>query len=458
MQKLIKQVRKDLIGRLEKDKAYYSIEDLYSADIPPFIIKRIELELIKNLADSIVPPKTDWANMDSEIVRDKWEQFVSAIQNEVRLPQAFVKSVFDIAVEDSLDLLIQPRKCSIDQIFAGSKELNSDEIIQNLEYLTVYPYLKSSLTKYIQKKNIQSIDQQKAQSIISIVDDKITSNYTPLNWAQLVSPLFDLFGDNVDSELFRLFFEDKNRDRWAKFFDQETEFVNKQRFIEILSQPIFDGIEVEPIVEQESEPLPVSKVDEEIKASIHQDINFTSTNDTTDNDDEFQKGSVRDWGLDETIDLDEEISTEESIDFKTQVEDDSSDEISDPDDEPIFKKLEPENEPSFADQISNQADDIPFWQRFVQHDGEQKSDTDEGTVNQLIDTFKDMQDEFVSEIFGNEYNAYILAIEEISKCSDWGDASEYVKKEIFQLNKIQMHDEIPLEFIERLQSHFLNKL
>jgi hypothetical protein len=243
MQHLTEEVTRRLVSRLPETKAYYSLSDLHDFQIPSFMINRIELELRRNLADSIVPPATDWANMDSSNVKVSWENFLKAIHEQVRLPRSFANSVFEVCVADILELLSQPRKHMTEVIFGASKELKFEEIRQSANLITVYHYLPDALIKYMHRKQLPSITKERAQQILVLVDEKITSAYTPLNWAQLIDPFYVLLGEAIETELLRQFFADKGKDRWAEFFDKEHDDISRTRFIEVLSMPELDGIE-----------------------------------------------------------------------------------------------------------------------------------------------------------------------------------------------------------------------
>jgi len=243
MQHLTEEVTRRLVSRLPESKAYYSLSDLHDFQIPTFMINRIELELRRNLADSIVPPATDWANMDSSNVKVSWENFLKAIHEQVRLPRVFSNSVFEVCVADILELLSQPRKHMTEVIFGTSNELKFEEIRQATNLITVYHYLPDALIKYMHRKQLPSITKERAQQILVLVDEKITSAYTPLNWAQLIDPFYVLLGEAIETELLRQFFADKGKERWADFFDKERDDITRTRFIEVLSMPELDGIE-----------------------------------------------------------------------------------------------------------------------------------------------------------------------------------------------------------------------
>ena len=558
MQNLIDDVTRRLVSRLPETKAYYSLTDLHDFQIPNFIISRIELELRKNLADSIVPPATDWANMKTQNVKVCWDNFIKAIHEQVRLPRSFARSVVEVAVADVLDLLIEPRKNMAEMIFGTVEELRFEELRQAAGYVTVYPFLPESLIKYVHRKQLPTISKKKASEIVNLVDAKLTEKYTPLNWAQLMDPLFVLLGEEIESEVFRLFFLDKGKERWATYFDKEKNDISRTRFIEILSAPELDGIEeynsetesatfiathsnygkpssklveesftteVDEEQEVSSEESPIGKVrdwgldtseelslpssdetdiDEESIVNSNEDsfeqkedntesnsdLNLEEDNieDSDEVEDEYQEESIEteshqtsssfSFTFEEEVDeTDEsEVDTEEVDEIETVSEDLHEDvdivepdieEIHDEDDEdnlPIYKRINLQRDKPIKEQTIIEkvkvTEDVPFWKRFVSSTEEEpiidlKEDENEvDAVDEILKHLKDMEDEFVSDIFGGEMNAYIEAIEELAKFKHWDEASNYIKQEIYRINRVEIYSESGLDFIERLQSYF----
>ncbi|TNE73883.1 hypothetical protein EP331_03115 [bacterium] len=574
MQHLIEEVTRRLVSKLPESKAYYSISDLHDFQLPGFIISRMELELRKNLADSIVPPSTDWANMNSSNVEISWDNFIKAIHEQVRLPQPFARSVIEVAVSDVLELLIQPRKNMADLIFGPANELTLEELRQAASYVTVYPYLPNTLVKYMHRKQLASLSKTKAKEILTQVDSKLTEKYTPLNWAQLFDSLFILLGDKIEAEVFRQFFVDKGRNRWADYFDKEKNDINRTRFIEILSLPELDGIEEfnpeeeifetkshysykeetqeienettivhveetveevsigkvrawglddseaelniepdEPTVEQEpatdeswevnreeeqevfeKEPFSDEAEESEIETDVLADVEDESDLDETESNWDERKTSIvfevneEDELIDEGFEdstsyyeeTDDEDVNEDEDETKMSHEDEKSETISDThsahslpdeDDQPIYKKVgKVQEEPSLADKIKSQ-EDVPFWKRFVSHDEspESESEEDEHLVydedaeqdtsdfDELVSVMQDMEDEFISDLFGGDQNAYVQAVDDISTFEYWEDVSRYVKDEIIRVGMIDPLSDTCIEFVDRLQNHFLSK-
>jgi len=237
MNRTIRQITDSLTELLPEDQQYYKLSDLRSWGFPGFIVRRIRVELERNLAESMRIPKTDWAKMQSENVQAIWKQFISAIRNEAWLPASYASTVIETAVGDVLEILVEPRKNIPDVLYATENQLTLDQLKKRVDVLVVYPHFANLLPRYMKKKELETLSKERCAEIITKADKKITARYTPLNWAQLLEPLFQLFNEQIDSNLLRLFFEDKKMPRIARKFDFMNEAVDRAKLIETLSSP-----------------------------------------------------------------------------------------------------------------------------------------------------------------------------------------------------------------------------
>jgi hypothetical protein len=240
MERIQRTITEKLLNKLPSDLEHIDPQWLGGFGIPGFLVGRIKFELHKNLGDSIVPPKTDWADMDAKPVRAAWIRFIEAIVAETRLPSVFARSVIESAVGDLLDILVEPRKNLPDYLFGNDKTLDFREASERAETIVVYTHFGQHLPNYMRRKQLDFIDRERFSSFISQLDEKLTAQYSPLNWAQLLAPLFELNDQLVDSELLVRFFRDKNRAQLAALFERNSGPINQTQFIEMLSAPAVD--------------------------------------------------------------------------------------------------------------------------------------------------------------------------------------------------------------------------
>jgi hypothetical protein len=246
MQSNIQQITQQLVDRLPENDQYYRLDELRSWEFPSFIVRRIKIELERNLEESMIIPKTDWANTQSDAVLDAWQQFVTAIREEARLPASYGKTVIETAVADVVEMLVQPRKNIPKVIFRTDNTLSYDQLRERMQAVVVYPHFPKLVLRYMQKKERDELSKDHCKKIISNADKKLTKDYSPLNWAQMLEPLFKLVDGDIDTNLLRLFFEDKQMPRIARKFDLMDDMLTRAELIEVLSSPDllnFEGYE-----------------------------------------------------------------------------------------------------------------------------------------------------------------------------------------------------------------------
>lgn len=246
MQRNIQQITQRFVDRLPDDDQYYRPDELRSWGFPPFLVNRIKIELERNLEESLNIPKSDWANTQSDPVQRAWERFVDAIRAEARLPASYGKAVIETAVADILEMLVQPRKNVPEVIFGNDTYLSYSEIRERLKSVVVYRHFAKLILRYMEKKERDELSKERCRQVVANADEKLTVQYSPLNWAQMLEPLFKLVGGEIDTNLLRLFFEDRNKPRVARKFDLMNKSLTRAELIEILSSPDlldFEGYE-----------------------------------------------------------------------------------------------------------------------------------------------------------------------------------------------------------------------
>lgn len=237
MERFVRHITQRLIQKLPANEEYFQPEALRKQHIPEFIIDRIRVEMEQNLLESITPPYSEWADMKNATVQEAWKGFADAIVAEARMPKVYAASIFETAVADTLDMLVQPRKNIPDTVFGPDKALDRETLQKRIRNVVVYKHLGVAVLRFMERKELEAVTLNQCKTVVEKVDEKIITGYNPLNWAQLLEPLFLLIGDNVDTNMLRLFFEDKKRPRMARYFDKMNSSVSKSQLIEILSSP-----------------------------------------------------------------------------------------------------------------------------------------------------------------------------------------------------------------------------
>jgi len=519
MDRIIRQITDRLVDRLPENKNYYRIQNLSEYDFPSFLVHRMQIELEWNLAESMILPKTDWANTQSHSVQQSWQHFLDAIHAEVQLPASYARAVIETAVADVIEILIQPRKNIPEILFGGEKKLSRTELSDRTELLVVYPHFARVLVRYMERKNKDALTLEQCRNIISRVDEKLTRSYTPLQWAQMLDPFFTLAGKEIESNHFRLFFEDKKMHRSARTFDMMNSTISRAEFIEVLSSPKllnYDGYEEDQSElfnedeDAEDNPEEDSKQFQGEDASTQGDQNKQHTQmveKPAEVDEASQKVNADDSSAEnevfETEETDKETSSKpitpsqmddkkqkkDPTDIEAQEQDDGPSSVSlnnnfeNDDDEESAQSMHQVEEFSDKSEENVTAEDAPIWMRFMDDEdesvdqptdepAEQNDDditeqepiidlteSDEATAKpeELEELLAGDEDYFVEELFDGSERAYQESLREIAEKNTWKNASKLIEQNIFKRNMIDVYSEAAVDFTDQLHTYFIKK-
>ena len=237
MERTVRHITEKLTAQLPRFREYYTPEDLQVLDIPHFITERVILEMHQNLSESVNPPETEWADIDGDSVRFAWKNFLEAIKAEVRMPASYAAPLLETAVADALELATQPRSAIPEILFGNDETLAVKDLKKRIRYITVGRPLAAALIRYMEKKSKAELKISECKKIIAQIDDKLIHSFNSLDWAKELEPLFVLAGPSVDTDMFRLYFEDKGRNKISRLFDQLSKSLNRTEFIEVMSSP-----------------------------------------------------------------------------------------------------------------------------------------------------------------------------------------------------------------------------
>jgi hypothetical protein len=377
-----------LIAQLPDTLSYLTPDDLLAAGWPEVLVTRVNVELERNLAESVGLPESDWANMHAESVQDAWLQFLGAIRAETRLPISYVRPVLETSIEDVIELLSQPLTALPDYLYGSLPSLSRDHLASRVAKTGVYPQLTHALVRYLDRKQLDSLSKTDAARILQQVDAKRSESYTALNWGQMLAPFFELMPEGVEPDWLVAFFRERGMTAEARAFATYDRLVDAAKLIELLSQPFEDVDDDEP----------------------------------------------------ETV---------------TPV-------VVEPEPEP-----EPEPEAVTPAEIDPEPMGVPIWQRFMPHEenadevpilGMYSQDAEEDPrASRILELMADMEEEFIERIFGGDESSFSAAIADIARYDTYAEAGRYIKKEIFDRNRVDLFSDDAVLFLDRVQTYFVEQ-
>lgn len=235
MKQHVEAVTQKLLSKIPHQDKSLLISELSDYSVPEFIIKAIKQVASEKLSATVKPPKTPWADLDSSKAEQAWTRYTETLENSLQIPADQVEKTVSESVKLSLNLAVKPLRTIPKTIFKSENKLELSVIRSRGSRIYIHKHLVSGLVRYMEKRSIETISVEKAGEIIKKIDKKLTESFNALHWAEYTGPIFDIAGPDVDSELFRQFFEDRGEKRTARKFENMEGTVDESNFVVVLS-------------------------------------------------------------------------------------------------------------------------------------------------------------------------------------------------------------------------------
>lgn len=482
-----------------------SLEELQEAGLPEFLIRRIGQEVERSLADSLPLPESPWVDMETPRMQKAWDRFLQEALQEAEVPREELFDVIETAVSDCIQLLTQPRRLIPKKLFGHRQHLSEEQLEAQADRVVVYRELAQAPLKYMRRKNLDSLSYDQAVYVISRVDEKLSELWKPSDWVQMLDPLFELLQGEVEGELLNRFFQDKNRTDLARRFGGFLK-VGPEQLEEMLQAPeegrtVAGGIYVVSAADEGSEgqeertvkwpPIEtgrgsgIPKEEEEEPWSVMSSGQGSGITGEQASDDEISRPRLA-----------EEAGSGEAgagSPFSLQGSEGEAEEI------PLYARFmqveseeesgeaatgaDQESEPAFPDSPAQDEimHDLPDRQEFVEivddgdgHAGSSENgsgmfryvdemsspegrakETSVGQPEELIDWLGESE-RFTHAIFRDSEESYRSALDELSRMSDWQEATRFIQG-IFRQYGVDVFDDAAVDFTDRLHTWFLEK-
>lgn len=342
MEQIAEQITESLIQELPKETDFFTPQELLLYGIPGVIVETLRKNLASTIESGMNIPATDWVQTDSEKVLTAWNAFVEISKQHIKIPESKISDLLGEAVEQCLELALKPRESVPEIIFRTRKTIDLEAAKLRVADLVVNQQLGIALLRYMEKKQKTELSRDEAYELIKKIDEKLVENYHPLNWAQALKPVFELAGPAVNSELFCIFFEDKEKFGIARKFDLLEKELNETQFIEFMSSaelldiddfedtqsqlfvPAEEGrTRYEPDEEVEAEEETEPKLPEEEKAHVEAEEDEEPEEARIAEEENFEERDEEELNAIQH----EETIVEESEDVETEMEEPEEDEI-----------------------------------------------------------------------------------------------------------------------------------
>ena len=220
---------------LPHDNENLKLSDIDSSGIPFLVRKRIIQIVREKFSQSIRPPESEWADLHSSRADAIWNSYLKQMTDLLEVPADKVNDVLHDAVDFSLKLAVQPRRTIVKTLFENKDKVSKEDVDLLMDRFVVNHHLAFALSRYMEKREKDTLGIDEARQVLKKVDQKLTESYNSLDWMEAVKPIFNVAGPLVPSGYIRVFFEEKEMPRVARKYDLLDTEISETDFVEVMS-------------------------------------------------------------------------------------------------------------------------------------------------------------------------------------------------------------------------------
>lgn len=477
MKQIIQKLTQHFIEPLPEND-FYKIENFGTYGYPDFLIQHLQYNLQAEVKNQFKLPSSNWVNVETDEVQQTHHLFLNALLAEARLPAESAYSFIEKSVTQVLNILVRPRKEIPEMLFGHNNVLSKTILEEKIGLITVYSHFGQVLSSYMNRKQHDELTKEQCLNIITNVDEKLTQNYSPPQWGNLLNPLFLLMDNNVDSRLIQLFFEDKQQPIKANAFSQKNTSLGREGFVEVLE--LLNSSEIEKILAGDTadedvtidpgfnQASPNAK-NEDLQSKEHKKephkLNYQDSNGfapaVADNP-QIEENSAGEKAESSSINTDFSGDENQNKSLNDLFVEKPDKEINRPEYHAEVPIREPENRSQIEDM------NIPIWKRFTSDNRAGKSINDttanggseelSANINehpvQLKQHLESRQQFFINELFGGSKSNYDASVTKIAARQTWQDAALTIRDDIFEKHNINIYSPAAVTFTDQLQNYF----
>ena len=319
----IKRIYTNNLSKVKNLGSYINFEQLITANLHPAVLQYISAEIDYLIFEDRQKLLKDSAfDYSGEKIRNSFAQINKELKKNKRFSQQYIGKLILHAVSFNANYLARPKWALHKFIYNNVEEKPTDDIKQILNYIHYYAYLRKILTLYIEKKNIQVLTSTEFKDLLTKVDESgLESNQSAI-FDKAFESMLEFFNigtsdkTSIPLTAVKLFFQEKNLLPQLNKINKKFGADNKDT-AEI--SEIKDAlVEKEASLDEESEKI--------IKELVEQETGFTSSNESSYNDEESEGIAV-------------EESEGEKAEETLRVEEEKIDEI---EEEPVSEEVDSE--------------------------------------------------------------------------------------------------------------------
>ena len=380
-----------------------------------------------------------------------WMNFVTDHLPYAKIPQAYVRTVFDSALEDLVECCVHPRTAIVDLCFGERTERSFAEVELASRAIPVHEDLVQAMIAAVSDSD-EMVQKNDAQAAIEEADIAMFEGLSGEKLAELVvrhlEPLYELCKDSIDPTYLSTYLEEKGLDELALAIERSLEPLSREDFVEFVSEwaqmgDTSEGIESDSSKQVSSEP------DADMPDSAGEGIEKKDWTESMPVDSESADLTVSPDSLDssKTDTLAEQVAPQsEGVPLWMQYLDEVPDDQEETEEPPLSPTL-PETQTEAQPETPQDTETSPETQL-------QSTSTTLSPAEQLIQHLKPIQSTTMKRLFEDHYDQYLDMIQNVSEFEDWDTASQWLDDHVFLPQEVDIEDEVVITFIDHMQAYF----
>jgi hypothetical protein len=394
--------------------------------------------------------RTEWVDYEHPALEQATRSFLDTVENHLQVPAAEWLDTLHTATQRTTSHLVRPVPTLTSFVFEdASGAVAVDQIEWRMQFFEPYAYLRNAVAAFAEKRNRDALDRDVFDRLLRRVDERMTSDFSPDRWVQLLAPLFNTARcatgqAQVPLPLLRTFFEEKNAtapaDRLATYErNEQVEAVDRdtlRRLLDAASSTTPDPHS--PSAPASDEPSLPPDLQENGESASRTD---SAPSPAPRSDETEGTGATPMWKQfeEDTSRRHKETSgndTSQPLWTQFQAQSDHSDPS--PESSSDASPASSSSPPSSSDRSATVSDaDLDALERSVF--------SSEHSPNRTV---------YLRELFGGDEAAYRQILERLQEIDSWSTASQIIASDVFREHQVNIYSDAAVHFTNAVEAGF----
>lgn len=210
-----------LLRTFPADRAYSKAD--WDEDKMPAPVRHFLVQLLRHHSNRearrLRRARTEWVDYNHPEMERAVRTFFSAVENHIRVPRDQWKNTLQEATQQTTAHLIRPVDVLTDFVYGQrTTPLPLQQVLWRMKFFGPFAYHRDAIRAFAKKQELDALEPDQFERVLRRVDERITTDFDPDRWLQLLDALFltarrATGQERVETRLLRSFFAEKEASR-----------------------------------------------------------------------------------------------------------------------------------------------------------------------------------------------------------------------------------------------------